>query len=38
MDFAILIQLAIVVFLAWGGVLSLACIARDATWKSRPAD
>jgi hypothetical protein len=38
MDFAILIHLAIVAFLAWGGVLSLACIARDAMWDSRPAD
>jgi hypothetical protein len=38
MDFATLIQIVIVAFLAWGGVLSLACIARDAMWDSRPAD
>jgi hypothetical protein len=32
------IQIAIVAFLAWGGVLSLVCMVRDAMWDSRPAD
>jgi hypothetical protein len=29
------IQIALIAFLAWGGVLSLRCILRDRTWYSR---
>ena len=29
------IQIAIVAFLAWGGVLSLKCLLRDRTWYSQ---
>ena len=30
------IQIAVIAFLAWGGLLSLLCIARDG-WNSRAA-
>ena len=35
-DLATLIQIALVAFLAWGGVLSLANASRHATWNVRP--
>ena len=31
----IVIQITIVAFLAWGGVLSLKCLLRDRTWYSQ---
>ena len=34
MDLAtLIIQIALVAFLVWGGVLSLLCIARNGAWK-----
>lgn len=35
-DLATLIQIALVAFLAWGGVLSLVYASRDTTWNARP--
>jgi len=29
---ALAVQILIVAFLAWGGVLSLRCLLRDRTW------
>jgi hypothetical protein len=34
-NFEILIQIALIAFLAWGGVLSLRCLLRDRTWYTR---
>jgi len=31
----LIIQIALIAFLAWGGVLSLRCILRDRTWYTR---
>jgi hypothetical protein len=33
MNLLTLIQIALIAFLAWGGMLSLQCIARDGTWR-----
>lgn len=30
-----LIQIALIAFLAWGGLLSLKCLLRDRTWYTR---
>jgi hypothetical protein len=35
MTVTLAIQIALIAFLAWGGVLSLRCILRDRTWYSR---
>ena len=32
------IQIAVGAFLAWGGILSLVCMVRDAMWDARPAN
>lgn len=34
-NFENLIQIALIAFLAWGGVLSLKCLLRDRTWYTR---
>ena len=31
----IVIQIALIAFLAWGGLLSLKCLLRDRTWYTR---
>jgi len=31
----LVIHIAVVAFLAWGGMLSLKCLLRDRTWHSR---
>ncbi len=36
MDLATLVQIALVAFFAWGGVLSLVYASRHATWNARP--
>jgi hypothetical protein len=30
-----LIQIVLIAFLAWGGLLSLKCLLRDRTWYTR---
>lgn len=30
-----LIQIALIAFLVWGGLLSLKCLLRDRTWYTR---
>jgi hypothetical protein len=35
MTATLVIQIALIAFLAWGGVLSLRCILRDRTWYSQ---
>jgi hypothetical protein len=35
MSVTLMIQIGLIAFLAWGGVLSLRCLLRDPTWYSR---
>jgi len=35
MTVTFMIQLGLIAFLAWGGVLSLRCLLRDRTWYSQ---
>ncbi len=35
MTMTFMIQLGLIAFLAWGGVLSLRCLLRDRTWYSQ---
>ena len=32
MSVTLMIQIGLIAFLAWGGVLSLRCLLRDRTW------
>jgi hypothetical protein len=35
MTVTLMIQIGLIAFLAWGGVLSLRCLLRDRTWTTR---
>ena len=35
MTATLMIQIGLIAFLAWGGVLSLRCLLRDRTWYSQ---
>jgi len=35
MTVTFVIQIGLIAFLAWGGVLSLLCLLRDRTWTTR---
>jgi hypothetical protein len=35
MSIALMVQIGLAAFLAWGGVLSLRCLLRDRSWYAR---
>jgi hypothetical protein len=35
MTVTLMIQIGLIAFLAWGGVLSLRCLLRDRTWTAQ---